>query len=53
MGTILAGILLVSLFGSGGGFYARGRAGSGLIGILGIILISFVALWFFGGHGGV
>lgn len=54
MGTIIIIVLLVLLLGGGGGYYAHGRYGSaGLGGVLGLVLIIFLALWFFGMLGGM
>ena len=53
MGPIIIIILLVLLLG-GGGYYAHGRyGGSGLGGVLGLVLIIVVALWFLGMLGGM
>lgn len=53
MGTIIIIVLLLLLM-SGGGYYAHGRyGGRGLGGVLGLALIIFVALWFFGMLGGM
>jgi hypothetical protein len=50
MGTILIIVVLVLLFGGGGGYYGYRRyGGPGLGGALGLVLIIFLALWFFGG----
>jgi hypothetical protein len=53
MGTIILIVLLVLLLG-GGGYYAHGRyGGRGLGGVLGLVLIIVLALWFFGMLGGM
>jgi hypothetical protein len=40
----------VLVFGGGGGYYAhRNYGGAGLGGVLGLVLIIILALWFFGG----
>jgi hypothetical protein len=53
MSTILIIVILVLLFGGGGGYYAHGRyGGAGLGGVLGLILVVFVVLWFVGALGG-
>jgi hypothetical protein len=50
--TILLIIVLVLLFGGGGGYYAHGRyGGTGLGGVLGIVVIVLLVLWLFGGIG--
>ena len=50
MGTILIIVLLILLLGGGGGYYGYRRyGGPGLGGALGLILIVFVVMWFFGG----
>jgi hypothetical protein len=42
-------IILVLLFGGGGGYYAHNRyGGSGLGGVLGLVVIVLVLLWLFG-----
>lgn len=49
MSMILVIILLIVLFGGGGGYYAHSNYGSrGLGGVLGVVLIVVVALWFLG-----
>jgi hypothetical protein len=53
MSTILIIVVLVLLFGGGGGYYAHGRyGGSGLGGVLGLVVIVLVALWLFGAFAG-
>jgi uncharacterized membrane protein YccC len=43
-------VLLVLLLGGGGGYYGYRRyGGTGLGGVLGLVLIILLALWFFGG----
>ena len=52
MSTILIIIVLVLILGGGGGYYAHGRyGGTGLGGVLGIVVLVLVALWLFGGLG--
>ncbi len=49
MEIILLVIVLVLLFG-GGGYYGYSRyGGSGLGGVLGLVLIALLVLWYFGG----
>jgi hypothetical protein len=48
MGTILIIVLLIVVFG-GGGYYGYNRyGGSGLGGVLGLVLIVFAVLWLLG-----
>lgn len=50
MATILIIVLLILLLGGGGGYYGYSRwGGPGLGGVLGIVLIVFVAIWLLGG----
>jgi hypothetical protein len=43
-------VVLLLLFGGGGGYYGYRRyGGSGLGGVLGLVLIILLALWFLGG----
>ena len=50
MRTILIIVLLILLLGGGGGYYGYNRyGGAGLGGALGLVLITLVVLWFFGG----
>ncbi len=50
MTTILIIVVLILLLGGGGGYYGYSRyGGSGLGGVLGLILVVVVALWLFGG----
>ena len=43
-------VVLLLLFGGGGGYYAhRSYGGAGLGGVLGTVLIVFIALWLLGG----
>jgi hypothetical protein len=50
MSTILIIVLLILLLGGGGGYYGYNRyGGAGLGGALGLVLITLVVLWFFGG----
>jgi hypothetical protein len=52
MSTILIIVVLVLIFGGGGGYYAHGRyGGTGLGGVLGVVVLVLVALWLFGGFG--
>ncbi len=47
MSTILIVIVLILLLGGGGGYYGYNRyGGSGLGGVLGLVLIVCLALWF-------
>jgi len=49
MMTILLIILIVILLGGGGGYYAHGRyGGTGLGGVLGLVLAILVVLWLAG-----
>jgi hypothetical protein len=49
MSLIVIIIILVLIFGGGGGYYAHGRyGGTGLGGVLGIVVIVLIALWLFG-----
>lgn len=49
MGTILIIIVVILLLGGGGGYYAHGRyGGTGLGGVLGLVVLIFVLLWLFG-----
>lgn len=50
MGTILIIVLVVLLLGGGGGYYGYNRyGGTGLGGALGLVLVVFLVVWFFGG----
>jgi uncharacterized membrane protein YccC len=50
MGTILIIVLVILLLGGGGGYYGYSRyGGSGLGGVLGLVLVILLLLWFFGG----
>jgi hypothetical protein len=50
MGTILIIVLVVLLFGGGGGYYGYSRyGGPGVGGALGLVLVVFLVVWFFGG----
>ena len=52
MSTILIIVVLVLLFGGGGGYYAhRSYGGTGLGGVLGVVVLVLLALWLFGGLG--
>ncbi len=52
MSTILIIVVLVILFGGGGGYYAHGRyGGTGLGGVLGLVVLVLLGLWLFGGFG--
>jgi hypothetical protein len=51
MSTILIIVVLIILFG-GGGYYAHGRyGGTGLGGVLGVVVLILVVLWLAGGLG--
>jgi hypothetical protein len=48
MSLLLLIIVLVLLFGGGGGYYAhRSYGGTGLGGVLGLVLIVLVVIWLF------
>ncbi len=50
MSTILIVVVLILLLGGGGGYYGYSRyGGSGLGGVLGLVLVVVLALWLFGG----
>jgi hypothetical protein len=50
MGTILIIVVLILLLGGGGGYYGYSRfGGPGLGGVLGLVLIILIVLWFAGG----
>ncbi len=50
MTTILIIVLIILLLGGGGGYYGYSRwGGPGLGGVLGIVLVVFVAVWLLGG----
>jgi hypothetical protein len=50
MSTILIIVLVVLLLGGGGGYYAHGRyGGTGLGGVLGLVVLVLVLMWLFGG----
>jgi hypothetical protein len=52
MSPLLLIILIVLLFGGGGGYYAHNRyGGTGLGGVLGLVVLVLVVLWLFGGIG--
>lgn len=49
MSTLLIIILLLLIFGGGGGYYGYRRyGGTGLGGVLGLVLIIFVVMWLMG-----
>jgi hypothetical protein len=51
MSTLLIIIVVVLLFGGGGGYYAHNRyGGTGLGGVLGVVVLVFVVLWLVGGR---
>jgi hypothetical protein len=53
MGTILLIVLLILLFGGGGGYYAHSLyGGTGLGGVLGLVLIIVIVVWLVGGRRG-
>jgi hypothetical protein len=50
MGTILIIVLLVLLLGGGGGYYGYSTyGGTGLGGVLGLLVLVLIVLWLFGG----
>jgi Protein of unknown function (DUF3309) len=52
MSTLLIIVVLVLLFGGGGGYYAHNRyGGTGLGGVLGLVVFVLVVLWLVGGIG--
>lgn len=49
MSMLLIIILLLILFGGGGGYYGyRSYGGRGLGGVLGLVVVVFLVLWFMG-----
>ena len=50
MSTLLIVVVLILLLGGGGGYYGYSRyGGSGLGGVIGLVLIVCLVLWLFGG----
>jgi len=54
MSMLLIIVVLVVLFGGGGGYYGYNRyGGTGLGGVLGLVLVAVAVLWFFGAFHGI